>query len=108
MGGCAGALGLTPKLPLPLLDGAELKKPPESSLLGVLVGAVVAGEPDEPLLAARAVTPVACPATSAVRTPNAMTEPAISAVLNRRVTASARALGMRAGCRTGCGADPMR
>jgi len=110
-GACEGALELTPNPPLLLLEGAELKKPPESSSLGVRVGAAVAGvadEPDEPLLAARAVTPVVCPATSAVSTPNAMTEPAISAVLNRWMTSSDRAFGMRAGFAARCGADPTR
>jgi hypothetical protein len=45
--------------------------------------------------AAWVVTPVTCPATSAVSTPNAITDPAISAALSFFVNDSACALGMR-------------
>ena len=53
-------------------------------------------EPEDPL-EARAVAPVTCETTSAVITPNAMIEPAISADFSRCVTSTACALGMRAG-----------
>jgi hypothetical protein len=79
-----------------------LKKPPSSPLFDGLVGAVVEFELvfelvfDDVAPDARAVTPVTWPATNAVSTPNAMTEPAISADFSFFVIASASSLGMRA------------